>query len=55
MVFGIKLVSNSIKNEFDSEPIYNKTFLNPKIKFDSDGTADCYNKEIPKVGSKYIF
>ena len=57
MVFGIKLVSNSIKNEFDSEPIYiyNETFLKPKIKFNSDGAADFYNKELPKVGSEYIF
>ena len=55
MIFGRKLVSNSIKNEFDSEPIYNETFLKPKIKFNSDGAADFYNKEIPKVGSEYIF
>ena len=57
MIFGIKLVSNSIKNEFDREPIYiyNETFLKPKIKFNSDGAADFYNKELPKVGSEYIF
>ena len=28
----VKKVKNSLKKEFDSEPIYNKKYLKPKIK-----------------------
>ena len=42
-------VSADIKKEFDSEPIYNKTFLETKLKSHSDEITDFYGKEIPKV------
>ena len=37
-------VSNSIKKEFDSEPICNKKFLKTKIKSYGVEAADFYNK-----------
>ena len=46
-------VSNSIKKEFDSEPIYSKRFLKTKIKSNGDDDTDFQNKKIPKVGSNY--
>ena len=46
-------VSNSIKKEFDSEPIYSKRFLKTKIKSYGDDDTDFQNKKIPKVGSNY--
>ena len=39
-------VSNSIKREFDSEPIYKKNFLKTKIKSSGDEATDFYDKEI---------
>ena len=45
-------VSNIIKIEFDSKPIYNKIFLKTKIKFYREGSTDFYDKEMPKVGAK---
>ena len=44
-------VSAGIKREFDSEPVYNKEFLKPKIKSHGDKVSDFYDKEIPKVDS----
>ena len=46
-------VSNSIKEEFDSEPIYNKKFLKTKIKSYGDEATHFHDKEIPKEGSEY--
>ena len=43
-------VSNSIKEEFDSEPIYNKRYLKTKR---SNEAADFHDKEIPEVVSNY--
>ena len=43
--------SADIKNEFDSEPVYNKEFLKTKIKSHGDEVTDSYDKEIPKVDS----
>ena len=37
-------VSNTIKNEHDSEPIYNKEFLKNKIKSYGDETTGFYDK-----------
>ena len=46
-------VSGDIKNEFDSEPIYNTEFLKTKIKSHGDEVSDFYDKEIPKVDSNH--
>ena len=45
--------SADIKKEFDSEPVYNKTFLKNKIKSYGDEVTDFYDKEIPKVKSNH--
>ena len=42
-------VNADIKKEFDSEPVYNKTFLKTKIKTHGDEVTDFYDKKIPKV------
>ena len=42
-----------IMNEFDSEPVYNKTFLKTKIESHADEVTDFYDKEIPKVDSNH--
>ena len=44
-------VSNSIKKELDSEPIYNKILQKTKRKFDGDDAKDFYDNEIPKISS----
>ena len=36
------------KNQFDSEPVYNKNFLNIKINY-GDEVTDFHDKGIPKV------
>ena len=46
-------VSADIKNELDSEPVYNKEFLKTKIKSYGDEVTDFYDKEIRKVGSNH--
>ena len=40
-------VSADIKKEFDSEPVYNKTFLKTKMKY-GDEVTNFYNKEVPR-------
>ena len=40
-------VSAKIEKEFDSEPVYSKTFLKTKIKSYGDEATDFHNKEIP--------
>ena len=42
-------VSANIKNEFDSEPVYNKEFLKTKIKSHGDQVTNFYDKNIPKA------
>ena len=39
-------VSNSMKAELESEPIYNKNFLKTKIKSYGDESTDFHDKEI---------
>ena len=39
-------VSANIKNEFDSEPVYNKKILKTNIKFHGDEVGDFYDKKI---------
>ena len=46
--------SVDIKNKIDSELVYNKKFLETKLKSYSDETTDFHNKEIPKAGSNCI-
>ena len=46
-------VSADIKNEFDSEPVYNKEFLKTKIKSHDDEVTDFHDKKIPKVDSNH--
>ena len=46
-------VSSDIKKEFDSEPVYNKTFLKTKIKSHGNEVTGFYDKEIPKMDSNY--
>ena len=41
-------VSADINKEFDSEPVYNKTFLKTKIKSHGDEVTDFCDKETPK-------
>ena len=36
-----------MKKEFDSEPVYNKTFLKTKMKY-GDEVTNFYNKEVPR-------
>ena len=48
-------VSNSMKEEFDCRPTYNKIYLKIKIKSYGDEAIDFYDEEIPKVGSNYTF
>ena len=48
-------VSADIKKEFDSKPVYNKSFLKTKIKSHGDGVTGIYDKEIPKVNSNHTF
>ena len=38
-------VSADIKTEFDSVPVYNKEFLETKIKFYGDEVTDFYDKK----------
>ena len=37
-------VSADIKKDFDSEPVYNKTFYKTKIKWHGDEVKDFYDK-----------
>ena len=46
-------VSANIKNEFNSEPVYNKEFLKTKLKSHGDEVADFYDKKILKVDSNH--
>ena len=47
-------VSADIKKEFDSELVYNITFLKTKIKSRGDKVTDFYDKKIPKVARTYV-
>ena len=48
-------VTNNIKKEFDSEPVYNEKYLKAKIKFyNGKISTSFFNHKIPKVGSQFI-
>ena len=46
-------VSDDIKEESDSEPVYNKSFLKTKIKSHGDEVTNFYDKKICKVDSNH--
>ena len=46
-------VSVDIKKEFDSKPVYNKTYLKTKIKSHGDEVTGFYDKKIPKLDSNH--
>ena len=47
-------VSVDIKEEFDSKPVYNKSYLKTKIKSHGDKVIDFYDKRIPMLDSNHI-
>ena len=49
-------VSKSIKNEFDSDPVYEGKYLKTKIKsYKGKINANFHNNKIPKEDSQFIF
>ena len=49
------MVKNSIKKEFDSEPVYNEKCLKAKkISYNGKITTNFHNNKIPKEDSKFI-
>ena len=42
-------VSANIKEEFDSEPLYNKGFLKTKTKYHGDEVTDFYDKKFLRL------
>ena len=51
-----KKVQNSIKKEFDSEPVYNEKYLKAKIKsYNGKIKVKFHKNKIPKEGSQCIF
>ena len=49
-------VTNSIKKEFNSEPVYNKKYLKTRIKsYKGKINTNFLNNKIPKEGSQCIF
>ena len=49
----VKKVKNSLKKEFDSEPVYNKKYLKPKIKsYHRKINTHFHNNKIPKESSQ---
>ena len=42
-----------LKREFDSKPVYNKSFVKTKIKSCSDEATNFCDKEMPMVDSNY--
>ena len=49
-------VKNSLKKEFDSEPVYNEKYLKAKIK-SSNGkiNTNFHSNKIPKEGSQFVW
>ena len=48
-------VKNSIKKEFDVEPVYNEKYLKAKIKsYNGKINTNFHNNKIPKEGSQFI-
>ena len=54
MKFG-KKIKNSIKKEFDSEPLYSEKYLKAETKYDNEKVkAKFHNNKILKEGSQSI-
>ena len=47
--------SNNIEKELDCEPIYDKRFLNTKLRSYIDVATNFHTRKIPEAGSNYIF
>ena len=48
-------VKNSLKKEFDSEPVYNEKYLKAKIKsYNGKISTNFHDNKIPKEGSQLI-
>ena len=48
-------VKNSLKKEFDSEPVYNEKYLKAKIKsYNGKINTNFHGNKIPKKGSQLI-
>ena len=48
-------VKNTIKKEFDSEPVYNEKYVKAKIKsYNGKISTSFYKNKIPKEGSQFI-
>ena len=48
-------VKNSIKEEFDSKPVYNEKYLKAKIKsYNGKINTNFHNNKIPREGSQFI-
>ena len=48
-------VKNSLKKEFDSEPVYNEKYLKAKIKsYNGKINTNFHNNKITKEGSQFI-
>ena len=49
-------VKNSLKKEFDSEPVYNEKYLKAKIKsYNGKINTNFHGNKIPKKGSQLIW
>ena len=48
-------VKNSLKKEFDSEPVYNEKYLKAKMKsYNGKINTNFHNNKIPREGSQFI-
>ena len=51
-----EIVKNSLKKEFDCEPVYNQKYLKAKIKsYNEKINTNFHNSKIPREGSQFIF
>ena len=49
------MIKNSIKKEFDSEPVYNEKYLKAKIKsYNAKISTYFHNNKMSKEGSQFI-
>ena len=46
-------VSPDISKKFHSDPVYNKNYLETKIKSHGDEVTDFHDEKIPKLNSNY--
>ena len=48
-------VKNSLKKEFNSEPVYKEKYLKAKIKsYNGKINTNFYNNKIPREGSQFV-